>query len=337
MRSTRRLLGRSVAYVLATLMAAAAGCDGPASAALDPSAKFVPYYVSIDADTARQENTYEAPDGKPLGYVRYYRPGRQAATALVYMHGITSHGAWFGEAADRLAAGGLDVFCLDRRGSGINRENRGYPSGHVDSYETLLGDLHAFLQKIRLEYRRVFLVGLSWGANLAMGNSLTQPKDCDGLVLVTPGLRSRLKPGLGLALKVLLSPSQTPVRIPIDPEMLTVQPTLQQRIASDPLRLRYVTAGFLLEHRKLLERIDRDIARNRHPVLLVLAGKDRIIDNEGVIRVLLRGGQERLDIILYSEQTHSLQLDIPERLTAAIQSWVADVPNSNAEGKVDPP
>ncbi len=319
--------------VLLTFMTLPVGCAEPASVAVSPDAKFTPYYVSSDPNTARADSVYEAADGKELGYVRYYRPGRQSRTALVYLHGIKSHGEWFGATADLLAAGGFDVFSLDRRGSGINRENRSHPSGHVDSYETLFSDLQFFLRTIRPKYDRVFLVGLSWGGNLAMGYSLVHPDDCDGLVLITPGIRSRVSPDLGTFLKIILGPRRAPFKIPITPDMLTVQADRQQRIRNDPLRLQYVTAGFLLEHKELLEHIDRKISSNRHPVLLILAGEDRIIDNQGVVRVLLRGGQERLDIINYARQTHSVQLEIPDRLAAAIRSWIEEISNFDAEAQ----
>jgi len=61
---------------------------------------------------------------------------------------------------------------------------------------------------------------------------------------------------------------------------------------------------------------------NELPILLFLAGQDRIIDNAGVRKVLERGGQSRLDVITYEDQTHSIQFDAPERLADDMVRWI---------------
>ena len=110
-------------------------------------------------------------------------------------HGIESHAGWFAIAAAELRRRGFDVYCLDRRGSGLNRANRGFVSGHVDAYETLLADIDAFVRPLRPRYDHVFLVGLSWGGKLALAYGLSHPETVDGLVLITPGLRATVDVG----------------------------------------------------------------------------------------------------------------------------------------------
>jgi alpha-beta hydrolase superfamily lysophospholipase len=62
--------------------------------------------------------------------------------------------------------------------------------------------------------------------------------------------------------------------------------------------------------------------KNRLPILLFLAGQDRIIDNAGVLRVLERGGQDVLDVVEYEDQTHSIQFDAPQRLVDDMSRWI---------------
>lgn len=303
-------------------IAALCGCTEPPSVALDMSQERVVYYESTDPDTVRAVEVYRAADGKELGYVRHYLPGAKAETALVYLHGIESHAAWFAEPADLLTKRGYDVYCLDRRGSGINRENRGFPSGDVDSYETLLSDIEAFIRPLRARYRRVFLVGLSWGGKLALAYGLTHPADCDGLVLITPGIRSRVDITPGQKLVMLLGSKTAPIPTPIEPEMFTKTPRFLERIQRDPLRLRYATVRFFLQSRKLDKYVDKRMCENRLPILLILAGQDRIVDNEGIAEVLARGAQETLDIRTYRDQTHSIQFDAPGRLVGDMVRWL---------------
>jgi pimeloyl-ACP methyl ester carboxylesterase len=275
--------------------------------------------------------TYRAPDGRELAYRAYgaYRAGAtQAATAVVYVHGIESHGVWFALAAAGLQQRGYDVFLLDRRGSGLNRENRGFVSGDAGSDAELLSDVEAFLAEIRHGYRRVALVGLSWGGKLALAESLNAPRSVDALILITPGLVASV--GYGALEKVQIASAalvrpEAAFRTPIEPEMFTTTPVWLAFIQDDPLRLRYVTARFLMATRGLDRTIAREAGERRTPALLVLAGRDRIVDNEGA-RLLMARGPGDLTIVTYPDQTHSVQLDDVDRLVADMTAWLEGKP-----------
>ena len=266
---------------------------------------------------------YRGSDGTSLAYVSYTQTG--ADTALVYLHGIESHAGWFALAADALRKRGFDVYCLDRRGSGLNRENRGLLSGHVDDYTTLLADIRAFIAPLHGRYDEVFLVGLSWGGKLAMSYGLAYPEDIDGLVLITPGLRSEVDVSFLNKLKILLlSPINPTARVPtpIQPQMFTTTPVYLDYIRQDPLRLTSATVRFFWQTHRLGKYIDRNIGGNRHPIQLFLAGGDRIIDNDGVLKLLKRGPGPGLDVLMYEDQTHSIQLDAPQRLVDDMTDWL---------------
>ncbi len=266
---------------------------------------------------------YRGSDGASLAYVSYTQTG--ADTALVYLHGIESHAGWFALAADALRNRGFDVYCLDRRGSGLNRENRGLLSGHVDDYTTLLADIRAFITPLHGRYDEVFLVGLSWGGKLAMSYGLAYPEDIDGLVLITPGLRAEVDVSFLNKLKILLlSPINPTARVPtpIQPQMFTTTPVYLDYIRQDPLRLTSATVRFFWQTHRLGKYIDRNIGGNRHPIQLFLAGGDRIIDNDGVLKLLKRGPGPGLDVLMYEDQTHSIQLDAPQRLVDDMTDWL---------------
>lgn len=268
-------------------------------------------------------DTYIGSDGKNLAYISYTRPG--ARTALVYLHGIESHAGWFAIAADQLQEKGFDVYCLDRRGSGLNRENRGFTSGHVDAYETLLADIDAFVTPLHERYDQVFLMGLSWGGKLALAYGLSHPDAVDGLVLITPGLRAEVDVSRRNKLKIAaLSPTFPKARVPtpIQPEMFTTTPVYLDYIRNDPLRLSSATVRFFWQSHRLDGFIDRHIAGNRLPIQLFLAGNDTIIDNEGVLKVLDQGRASGLDVLWYPDQTHSIQLDAPQRMVNDISDWI---------------
>ncbi len=297
------------------------GCSPLRPPPVDPAKGGVQY--APETSLAGSNDVYPGADGAVLGYVRYDSPG--AKTAVVYLHGIESHAGWFARAATLLRDRGYAVYCLDRRGSGINRENRGFISGHVDSYKTLLADIRAFIQPLRQQYESVFLMGVSWGGKLALGYGLTHPEDVRGLVLITPGIRALVDVSLLTKLKILFF-SQTqpcePIAIPIQAEMFTTTPGNLEFIQGDPLRLKYATAGFFFESHRFDSYIDEHIPELRVPVQVFLAGRDTIIDNEGVRSVLAEAVRKQPEIFTYEDQTHSIQLDSAERMVQDTVEWL---------------
>jgi alpha-beta hydrolase superfamily lysophospholipase len=313
-------------YWLAIALLVTSGCAHDPRTDLEPDPHALDSWLATEPRASRVEHTFRTADDAELGLVSYRQQQARSSVALVYLHGIESHAGWFETAARLLRDGGYDVFCLDRRGSGINRENRGFVSGHIDRFDTLLTDVKFFVRPLRQHYEHVFLMGLSWGGKLALAYALTYPEDCGGLVLITPGLRALVDVDGPTKLRVFFANGLDPqlrVKIPIKPEMFTVTPEHLAFIRQDPLRLTEATARFLFESRRLDQYIERRMSENELPILLFLAGKDRIIDNDGVQTLLRRGGQASLRIIEYADQTHSIQFDAPQRMVADVVSWLA--------------
>ncbi|MCU0751442.1 MAG: lysophospholipase [Akkermansiaceae bacterium] len=276
--------------------------------------------------------TFEARDGKELAYV-VHRPRRAnpRRAAFIYLHGIESHSGWFDEAARQLAARGYPVFSLDRRGSGLNRENRGHISGHVDRGSDLVEDVHRAVGLVRSSGRfdEIHLIGLSWGGKYVMAYDATYPDDVDGMVLITPGMKPKVDLSPGQKLGVFFDSVFAPTRqhpTPIESEMFTTNPEHLRYIQDDPLKLHTASAAFFMQS----TRMDRLVAKKddaRHPPMLVfLAGRDRIIDNEATREFVTRDPARSVTVIDYPDQTHSIQLDAPGRMTADIVRWIESLP-----------
>ena len=86
--------------------------------------------------------------------------------AVVYLHGIQSHGLWFERSAERLADAGFAVLLPDRRGSGRNSDDR----GHTPSARRLVHDVGECCDElhVRTGLDRFHIVGVSWGGKLAL-------------------------------------------------------------------------------------------------------------------------------------------------------------------------
>jgi len=290
-------------------------------------------FLAGPRDPGPREEVYLGANGTELGFLGYLAGNADDRVALVYFHGIESHAGWFDQAARMLQGHGLDVFCLDRRGSGINQENRGLRSGHTESMHELFADIDAFVEPLADHYERIVLVGLSWGGKLALAYSISHPDKAADLVLITPGIRALVDVSpiekLGIFITSFIAP-HTRFATPIEPEMFTTTPEYLAYIKADPLRLQDATARFFMTSHALDGFVERRTRENQLPVLLYLAGNDRIIDNDGVVEVLRRSPAP-LEIVEYPDQTHSIQFDAPERMVDDMLDWLGEDQSTSGE------
>ena len=279
--------------------------------------------------------TFKTGDDKELAYV-VHRPAKATSrrAAFIYLHGIESHSGWFDLAAERLAVRGYPVFSLDRRGSGINRENRGYVSGHVERGTNLVEDVNRAvgIAKASGKVDEVYLIGLSWGGKYAMAYDATYPDEVDGMILITPGMKPKVDLSAGEKAAVFTDSVFAPKRqhrIPINPEMFTTDPEFLQYIKNDPLKLHTASAGFLMQSVRMDRLVEKADDGKRPPMLVFLAGQDRIIDNEATRELVTRDPNRAVTVIDYPDQTHSIQLDAPDRLARDIVRWIDALPDKH--------
>jgi alpha-beta hydrolase superfamily lysophospholipase len=282
------------------------------------------------ADLAGQIESFTAGDGYRWQY-RHYVPTSQPRAQVVCIHGIQSHGGWYGHSCSRLCEAGFEVFFLDRRGSGLNQENRGDAPG----FRRLLDDIAEFLLSIRspadapLQGWRVntVLVAISWGGKLAAALQRRHLKLVDGLVLLCPGFKPKVGPGFRDRLAIVSSRLIAPGRkfpIPLnEPELFTASPHWQEFIRKDPLSLRKATARFFVESARLDGYLRFVPAYVTVPVLLLLAKEDRIIDNEKTRQFVEQFATAEKHIIEYPGAHHTLEFEPePERYLRDLISWI---------------
>jgi alpha-beta hydrolase superfamily lysophospholipase len=264
--------------------------------------------------------TFAASDGYPLHFHHYPAQGT-ARGELVCIHGIQSHGGWYDASCAYLAAQGWDVTFLDRRGSGLNDQMR----GDTPSWRRLVADVAEF---VRSRPQKPFLLAISWGGKIALTLERLYPNSTRGLVLVAPGLCPKVKPPLGQRLGIawarLTSPA-TLFAVPLDdPELFTATPRWQAFIRNDPLSLRNATARLLVSSVVLDVAAKRSCADVRVPVLLLLAGQDRIIDNGKTKAYCARLASPDRTVIEYPQAHHTLEFEPdPTPFFADVAAWLA--------------
>jgi alpha-beta hydrolase superfamily lysophospholipase len=272
---------------------------------------------------AQKIEFYEAADGRRLA-VRLWDVASPPRARVVFLHGITSHGGWYHRSCAYLAARDLEVHFLDRRGSGLNAEQ----PGDVDHWTTWIDDVAAYLRRLSRELP-VVLCGISWGGKLAAAVARRQPGLVQALGLICPGLYSPHEPGM-LKRTALRAPVSARMRhrrrvaIPLrHADLFTDSPDSRKLIAQDPLTLRQVTWQFA-RHDRLLAQYARQSAPYLHmPLLLMLAGRDRIVDNRRTRSFFHHTGAVNRTLIEYPHAAHTLEFEPdPDPYFSDLTDWV---------------
>jgi alpha-beta hydrolase superfamily lysophospholipase len=282
-----------------------------------------------EAPVGYQVEAFTASDGYCIRYRHYLvkTPTEVSPRAnVVCVHGIQSHAGWYSHSCTELSRAGFQVFFLDRRGSGINEAQR----GDTPSFRRLLGDIYEFLRQLRPSPTPaipVFLLGISWGGKLVAAFQRFQPGQVAGLILLCPGLFPRVRPALVERLRIAWSRLTSPTRlfpIPLnDPELFTTNAAWQRFIQEDPLSLRQATARLLVESIRL-DYYVRFVPRSVNiPVLVMLAERDRIIDNVLTRRFVEKFATADKEIIEYAGAAHTLEFEpAPSRFLADLRDWL---------------
>jgi alpha-beta hydrolase superfamily lysophospholipase len=250
--------------------------------------------------------------------------------AVVYLHGIQSHSGWYEVSSRRMAEAGVAVYQIERRGSGADRSHE---RGHVDRAETWLADVAAAAELARQETRlpAVHLMGVSWGGKLALAaSSADRPDLYRSLILAAPGIIPRVDLALAAKIRIgwslLVGSGLRRFPIPLsDPHLFTANPERLRYIAEDPLSLRDVTARFLFESRRLDDLARRAARKVRLPTLVLLAERDRIINNTATRR-LVGAMATRRRVVVYPGASHTLEFEPdPEKYFRDLVAWIDEV------------
>lgn len=265
---------------------------------------------------------FRASDGYEFYFRRWPAAGRVRGR-VVFVHGVRSHSGWYGRSCAALAAAGFEVYFLDRRGAGLNTAAR----GDCPSFRRLLDDVAEFLLDLRRTRAGlpVILGGISWGGKLAVGLAYRRPGLAAGLVLVAPGLKPIVKPPFALRVRLpvvrVLRPSrQFPIPLN-EPDLFTADPDWQKFVETDRFGLRTATARFLFSSFSLDVYLKRAAKRVTTPTLLLLAGRDRVIDNAKT-RAFVAKFATPPDVIEYPDAHHTLEFEPPAHpFVADVTRW----------------
>jgi acylglycerol lipase len=254
-----------------------------------------------------------AGDGVRLHHLHWRSGKSPPSAAVVFLHGIASHAGWFSATATDLNRHGVEVYGLDRRGSGRS----GGPRGHLDRYERALDDVEQLVRLVVAEHPQipVFLAASSWAAKLGVVYTAQRAGPLSGLLLLGPALLPRVNLAPWRRALVVTGHLVRPTArlpIPLTPELYTANPPYRDYIRADPLRLLEATTQFYWETARLDRRRDRDTARLVLPVLLLQGEDDQMMDVPATRRWFAQLGGELTTYRAYPGAGHTLDFE-PDR------------------------
>jgi len=254
--------------------------------------------------------------------VRRWPTSNPPARAVV-IHGIVSHGGWYLSTCRHLARLGVEVHAPDRRGSGLNMAAR----GDARHWATWLDDVELYVNALDQQIPTV-LIGISWGGKLVAALARRNRLPLAGIVLIGPGLYAQQQPGplkrSLLRAAVAAGAGRRRVTIPLaDPALFTDTPRWKDYIRDDPFTLRRVTMRFALADLALNAYARAAAEHLTSPTLLMLAGRDRIVDNGRTHRFFERIAAPDKTCIEYPDAGHTLEFEPdPSLYLNDLASWI---------------
>jgi alpha-beta hydrolase superfamily lysophospholipase len=264
-----------------------------------------------------------ASDGYRWHYRRYAPPGNPVAR-VIFLHGIQSHGGWYPRSCSQIAAAGYEVFFLERRGCGLNTEKR----GDFPSFRRCLDDIAEFVRALPTDKPRL-MGAISWGGKLGVGFQYRHPGLVDGLALLCPGFFPKVRPGFFQRLWIGRCALRAPTKlfpIPLnDPALFTESEHWREFLREDPLALHEATARMLFQSNSLDIYLRRARRWVKVPAILMLAERDRIIDNAKTRRYVDKFPGSK-QVIEYPGAHHTLEFE-PEGhpFVRDLLAWMEEV------------
>jgi alpha-beta hydrolase superfamily lysophospholipase len=223
-------------------------------------------------------------DQTRLFYRHWPASGGWNGRVVVVLHGIGYHSAPYKVIADSLNPQGTEVYGLDARGHGLSQGRRGF----VGTSAEVGADVECMIRFVQQQRptAKIFLLGDSMGADLALNYAKRNSRELAGLVLLALALNLDLSQFLSLESMSLMPYIALAHREPVISlvgrrlEESSRDPEFVARRRVDPLSYKNVSFGYLLDIQRIVFGWRWKIAPRVHaPTLLIKGGKDQVVSH----------------------------------------------------------
>jgi alpha-beta hydrolase superfamily lysophospholipase len=258
-----------------------------------------------DARTAT-EHTFRASDGAELFY-RAWKPATESRRAIVLFHRGHEHSARWQDFIRRIGLDDFWFFAWDARGHGRSPGDRGY----AESFGRMVRDAEEFVRHLSNQFdipiENMSVVAQSVGAVLATTWVHDYAPPIRALVIATPALRVKLYVPLAIpSLRILRKfKPKSFIHSYVKPKMLTHDVEQAREYASDELISPQIAVNILLDLYDTSTRLIRDAAAIQVPTLLLMSGRDWVVEQIPQHRLFARISSLVKEKVVYPDFFHS--------------------------------
>lgn len=252
---------------------------------------------------------------------------------LVVVHGLGDHSERYGAFIRYFVERGFAVALYDQRGHGRSEGER----GHVEQFQDFLQDLAQFVQTTKERFPKLpmFLVGHSFGGQIALNFVVRYAKGLRGIVLCSPNVLLKLPvPNWKKKLADWSRNSMGHIKLThqLDSKLLSHDAAVVKAYDEDPLVFNYVTArlGSLIMHN--LDIIMALASRIHLPALFLQAGSDEICSPEGTKAFFRRVPIARKMFKIYEGMYHELFNETDrDKVFSDTEGWLNEQLNEDGQ------
>jgi len=215
-------------------------------------------------------------DNKSVFFKAFY-PIQNYNISLLLIHGWGEHTNRHEELCEFLSEEGISVFSFDLPGHGLSYGNR----GHIENIQEYLKAIDLAYSKMQEIFfpKLTFIFGHSMGGNLALRYGIERPEKIDGLIISSPWLELKQKPGIFLTIIGNIANKYYPeftIKRKLQSKKLLNDETAKEKIRNDELSHYFISARCYNELEKSSKEIFEKIKFLNKKVLIVHAKNDEI-------------------------------------------------------------
>ncbi len=259
-------------------------------------------------------------------YYEWWMPPQPKGMLLV-VHGIGEHSGRYGPFVRYFFERGYAVALYDQRGHGQSSGER----GHIEHLQDLLGDLADFVEHSKRAFPQLpmFMVGHSFGGQLALNFVVRYNKNLRGIILSSPniGLKMKLSPWrLWLGESLYRWWPRAKFGQKVHARFISRDAAIVAAYEQDPRVVRQFTMHSVIQILRNLDIVMALSARIHLPALFLHAGDDQICDPEATRQFYRRIPVARKRLKVYEGMYNEIFNEAGKEIVFRdIELWLADM------------
>ena len=272
----------------------------------------------------RTEGTFKGDKGLNLFY-QCWLPNTNPKAVLLIVPGLAEHSGRYTNVVNYFVPKAYAVCGLDTQGHGKSDGLRCY----IDRFSDYIDDIKIFFDIVHQRYgdRKIFMVGHSMGATIALAYAVQHQRDLAGLIISGVGLKpgSSISPVLKRVVRLIsfLFPKMG-VTV-LDATAISQDKAVVDAYIHDPLVHRgKITARLGAELLKTIDRLPSQIPMINLPIIIMQGTEDLLCNPEGSPMVYDLVGSRDKTLKLYEGFHHEI-FNEPGHLQvmADLEAWLA--------------